>query len=148
MQEIQTPIRIPELDIKGDPESPPTLIEKVQNTLSILTGYWKHKRVLLKASPSGILFATNPAVEEFYHVTGSGANDDYQGNTKDATEVLVIAHPDNAGRIWVNKGKVATDANGIPLDAKESTRITVTNLNQLHIKIVTDGEKAIVGYSI
>lgn len=148
MREIQTPLRIPEMDIKGQPESPPTLIDKVQNTLSILTGYWKHRRVLCKASPSGVLFATNPAVEDINHVVGSGANYNYQGGSKDATEVLVIAHPDNTGRIWVNKGKVATDSNGIPLDAKESTRITVTNFNQLHIKIVVDGEKAIVGYSI
>lgn len=148
MQEIQTPLRIPELDVKGQAEHPLTIVERVQNTLSVLTGFWKHKRVLIKASPSGILFASNPPVVDVFHVTGVGANDDYRGDDIVATEVMVIAHPDNTGRIWTKTKEAATDANAIPLDAKESARLTVTNLNQLHIRTVVDGEKAIVAYSL
>ena len=148
MQEIQTPLRCPELDIKGQPESPLTLSDKVQQVLSTLTGFWKNKRVLLKASPSGILFTASPQLEDVYHNVGSGANDDYQGPNKPCTEVVVMGHPDNTGNIWVRTKKVATVNTAWPLSANDVTGFTITNLNLLHILTVVDGEKAIIAYSM
>lgn len=148
MQEIQTPLRCPELDIKGTPEHPITLSDKVQQTLSILTGFWKNRRTLLKSSPSGILFTASPQLEDIIHVTGSGANDTYRGDNKPCTEVLVMGHPDNTGKIWVRTKEVATVNNAWPLDANDVMGFTITNLNMLHALIIADGEKIIIAYTM
>lgn len=148
MQEIQTPLRCPELDVKGHPDSPLTLSDKVQQTLSIVTGFWKNKRTLLKSSPSGILFTASPQIDDIVHYTGSGANDDVQGDAKPCTEVLVMAHPDNGSKIWVRTKEAATVNNAWPLDAGDTVGFTITNLSMLHALVVADGEKFIVAYTM
>lgn len=148
MREIHTPLNVPELDLKGQPDSPATLSDNIQQVLSTLCGFWKNRRTLLKSSPSGILFTASPQLEEIYHVTGVGANDTYQGENKPCTEVMVMGHPDNTGKIWVRTKKAASVDNAWPLDANDATGFTITNLNMLHILTVLDGEKAIIAYSI
>jgi len=148
MREIHTPLGVPELDIKGTPSSPATISDNIQQVLSTLTGFWKNKRVLLKASPSGILFTTGPQLEDIFHVTGSGVNDTYQGENIPCSEILVMAHPDNGSKIWLRKGVTATVDNAWPLNANDVMGLTITNLNMLHLLIVGDGEKAIIAYTL
>jgi len=148
MQEIQTPLGIPELDIKGQPEHPLTLSDKVQQTLSVLTGFWKNRRTLLKSSPSGILFTASPQIEDIFHNVGSGANDTYQGENKPCTEVMVMGHPASVGTVWVRKGGVITVDNSWPLVANDVMGISLTNLNMLQLLMPLGTEKAIIAYSM
>lgn len=148
MGEIHNPLRIPELDIKPEPSGGMRISEDMQQVLSTLTGFWRNKRMLLKSSPSGILFTSSPQLEDMFHVTGAGANYTYQGENIECTEVLVMAHPDNASKVWVRPKQVATVNNAWPLDANDVVGITVTNLSMLHLLIVADGEKAIIAYSM
>ncbi len=148
MQEVGTPLGIPELDIKGQPSAPLTLSDNIQQVLSTLCGFWKNKRTLLKSSPSGILFTASPQLEDIIHNTGSGANDTYQGGKQPCTEVIIMGHPDNTGKIWARTKEVATVNNAWPLDANDAISFTITNLNMLHILTVVDGEKAIIAYSM
>ncbi|MBA7528716.1 hypothetical protein ES705_20904 [subsurface metagenome] len=60
---------------------------------------------------------------------------------------MVMGHPDNTGVIWARSKAVATVDNAWPLSAKEVMGFTVTNLNMLHLLIVTDAEKAIIAYT-
>jgi len=148
MQEIQTPLQVPELDIKGHPTNPLTLSDNIQQVLSTLTGFWKNRRTLLKSSPSGILFTASPALVDIFHVAASGANDTYQGDNIPCTELLIMGHPDNTGKIWVRQGVPATVDNSWPLGAGEAMGLSLTNMNMLQLLIVVDTEKAIIAYSI
>ena len=148
MNRIGNPLRIPELDIKPEPTGGIQISEDMQQVLSTLTGYWKHKRVLLKATPSGMLMTTSPQLEDIFHVPATSVNFTYQGEDKPCSEILVMGHPDNAGKVWVRKGVAATVDNAWPLDANDVIGLTVTNLNQLQLLIVADTEKAIIAYSI
>jgi len=119
----------------------------MQQVLALLAGYWQNKRVLLKATPSGMLCVTSPQVKDIYHVTANDDNYAYQGENIGCSEVMVIAHPDNTGRIWVKAHALALTTNSIPLDKKELFSFTITNLNMLNLLIATDTEKAIVIYT-
>ena len=80
-------------------------------------------------------------------MTATGASYTYQGDDKPTSEVMVMAHPDNTGRVWVKPYETATVNNGIPLDAGDAIPISITNLNLLNLLIAVSGEKAIIAYS-
>lgn len=147
MQTIQQPLTIPELDLKPESAGAIELTLDMQQTLALLTGFWRNTRVLLKASPSGILFVTSPQLTDVLHVTATGANFTYQGENIPCSEIMVMGHPDNTGRIWVRPHAVATTSNAWPLAAKDVVGLSITNLNMLHLLIVTNTEKAIIAYS-
>ena len=147
MHTIGTPMRIPELDLKPDPTGGIQLSENMQQVLSLLTGFWRNKRVILKASPSGVLFVTSPQIKDIFHVVADQANDTYQGENIPCSEVMVLSHPDNAGRIWVKPYQAATANNGWPLDAKGVVGLSITNLNMLNLLIIGDTEEAIIAYT-
>lgn len=86
-------------------------------------------------------------MQDIEHFTGSGANDEQQGSDIACTEILVMAHPDNAGRVWVRTDEVATVNNAWPLEAGEIFSFNVDNLSDLQMLIVTSGEKLIVAYA-
>lgn len=148
MAQVGNPLKIPELDLRPEPMGGVELSENMQQTLALLTAFWRNQRVVLKASPSGVLFTASPQLEDIFHVTGSGANDVYQGPNLQCSEVLVMGHPDNAGKIWARSKKVATVDNAWPLAAGDVMGFTITNLNMLHLLIVVDGDKVIVAYTL
>ena len=148
MDVIGKPLRIPELDIMPEPTGGISISKDIQQVLSTLTGFWRNKRVLLKATPSGVLFTCSPQLVDIFHTTAVGANWTYQGEDKPCSEIMVMGHPDNTGKVWVCKGVTATVNNAWPLDANDVLNLTVTNLNMLQLLIVVDGEKAIVAYSM
>ncbi|GAI64848.1 unnamed protein product, partial [marine sediment metagenome] len=142
------PMKCPELDLQPVPIGGVELSENMQQTLAALTGFWRNKRVLLKASPSGALFVTSPQIKDIFHVVGVGANDTYKGENIPCSEVMIMGHPDNTGKIWVKPHVVATIDNAWPVAANDVVGLSITNLNMLNLLIVVDGEKAIVAYTI
>ncbi len=60
---------------------------------------------------------------------------------------MVMAHPDNTGRVWVRTGAAATVNNAWPLDAGEVLSFNVNNLSELQMLIVVDTEELIVAYA-
>lgn len=86
-------------------------------------------------------------MQDIEHFTGSGANDEQQGSDVECTELLVMGHPDNTGKVWVRTGEVATVTNSWPLEAGEVFSFNVDNLSDLQMLIVVDGEKLIVAYA-
>ncbi len=148
MKTIGTPMQCPELDIMPKLEGGIQLSNNMQQTLALLTAFWHNQRVVLKASPTGVLFTTSPELEDIIHVPGVGVNYEYQGPNIKSSEVMVMGHPDNTGNIWVRTKAVATINNAWPLAAKEVMGFTVTNLNMFHALIVVAGEKAIIAYTL
>ena len=123
------------------------LSEDMQQTLALLCAYGIDKRILLRASESGVLNVTSARIKDIVPYTGSGANDTQVGSDTPCTECLVMAHPDNAGRVWVRPGVTATVNNSWPLAAGEVVNFTLDNLKQLSMLMVTDGDIVIVAYS-
>lgn len=147
MNTIGTPLHIPELDLRPEPSGGIQLSEDMQQTLALLTGYWKNRRVLIKSLPSGVLLVSNPPVKDIFHVTATSVNFNYQGEDIECSEVMIMGHPDNTGLVWVKNGIAATANNAWPLAKKEIISFAVSNLNELRLLIITNTEKAIVFYT-
>jgi len=148
MSKIRKPMGIDELELKPPIDGEVRLSDDMQQTLALLTAMGVSGRKLMKCSESGILYIASPRIKDVVHFTGVGANDTQTGDNMVCSELLVIAHPDNTGLIWVRPYKTASANNAIPLSAKESADFTLDNMNQLNMLIVVAGEKVIVAYSI
>lgn len=148
MPNIRKPMSIPELNLKPPIDGTVRLSEDMQQTLALLTAMGVTGRKLMKCSESGVLYTGSAKVKGVWNKTGSGADDDVQGDNANCTECVVMANPDNAGRLWVKPYKVADEDDGVPLDAGDAVNFTVTNLSQIHVNVIADGDKVIVIYSI
>jgi len=145
--EILIPFRIEDMLLKPDMSGRIRLSDDMQQTLASLVGYDDVARRLLRCSKGGILYTASARLQNIVHITGSGANDTWQGSDLKVNEVMVMGHPDNSSLIWVKNDEEATINNGWPLDAKEVVNVTLDNLNNLNLLIVGDGEKAIIAYT-
>ena len=148
MPTTQLPMGSERLGIRPPLPSQIPVAEQLVQTLAQLLGYHNGERVVLKASPSGILYNASPALTDVFHWTAAAPNEAKHGLNIVATEVLCIAHPDNTGKVWVRTKKAATVDNAIPLDAGDMIGFSVENLQDLHALMVVNGEKLIVGYSL
>lgn len=147
MPDINKPMTTPELNLKPPIDGKVRLSEDMQQTLALLCAYVDSKRVILKASESGVLNVTSARIKDIKHYPGVGANDTQTGDNIPCTECLVMGHPDNTGKVWVRPDKTATVDNAWPLAAGEVVNFTLDNLKQLNMLIVVADEKVIVGYT-
>lgn len=147
MAEITIPMQVPELRLNPPIEGTVKLSTLMQQVLSLLCCYDGNKRVLIKATSTGVLNTCSARIQDIIHVTGSGADDDWQGSDLPCSEVMVMGHPDNGGLIWVRSDKAALATNAWPVAANAVFNCTVDNLKQLHALIKVDGEKLIVAYT-
>ena len=97
---------------------------------------------------SGVLYTGSAKVKGVWNETGIGADDNLVGDDMVCSECVVMASIDNAGRLWVKPYGVADEDDGVPLDGGDAVNFTVTNLNQIHVNVIADGDKVIVIYSI
>ena len=148
MARIGNPMKCPELDLQPEPIGGIELSEDMQQVLSLLTAFWRNQRVILKATPTGVLFTCSPQLEDIFHVTATSADFPYQGMDKKVSEVMVMGHPDNTGNVWVRSKVAATVDNAWPLAAGEVVGFSITNLNMLHLLIKLNTEKAIIAYTM
>ena len=147
MPDINKPMDVPELNLKPPIDGKIRLSEDMQQVLAFLCGYANSKRVILKASDSGVLNTTSARIKDIQHYTGVGANDTQSGDNIPCTECLVLGHPDNTGTVWVRPDKTAAINNAWPLAAGEVVNFSVDNLSQLKMRMVTAGDIVIVAYS-
>ena len=147
MNRIGTPMKCPELNLQGEPTGGIELSENMQQVLSVLTGFVQNKRVLLKASPGGVLETTSARLNDIKHYTATEANHALQGDDKPCSEIMCMGHPSNSGKVWVRTLTAAGLTNSWPLGAGEVINFAVDNLRDLRMLIVVDTEKLIVAYT-
>ena len=123
------------------------LSEDMQQTLALICAYGIDGRILLRGSESGVLNVTSARIKDIVHYTRTDPANPTQGDDVPCTECLVMAHPDNGGRVWVRPALAATTGNAWPLAAGEVVNFTLDNLKQLRMNIITDGDILIVAYS-
>ena len=147
MNQIGTPMKCPELNLSPEPEGGIQLSPDMQQVLAVLTGFVKNKRVLLKASPGGVLETTSARLNDIKHYTATEANHAKQGDAIPCSEIMCMGHPDNGGKVWVRTLTAAGLTNSWPLGAGEVINFAVDNLRDLRMLIVFDTEKLIVAYT-
>jgi len=147
MPDINKPMDIPALNLKPPIDGKVRLSADMQQTLALLVGYGVNKRILLRTSELGILNVTSARIKDIVHYTRDGATEEIQGDSVACSEIIVIGHPDNTGKIWVRTDVVATVDNAVPLDAKDRVGFSVNNLADLQLFVAVDGETAIVMYA-
>lgn len=136
-------------DIPTKPEmSPQPLIsDDIQQTLATLVCYDGETRRLVRGTKQGKLQVVNPLAALFVNISATEGNFLWQGSEIKTSEVVVRAHPDNSGRVWVNVFAAAAADTGWPLDANEHITLTLNSLSHLHLKIITNAEKVILLYT-
>lgn len=147
MQKIGTPLKCDDLNLQPEREGGIELSEDMQQVLSLMTGFSRNKRIVLRSSPVGALRTTSARIIDIKHFTGDGANDTQQGHDVPCSEVMCMGHPDNGGKVWVRSLSVATTSNSWPLGKGEMVNLSVDNLRDLQMLIVVDTEKLIVAYA-
>jgi len=147
MHRIGIPLKAPELDLQPEPSSGIELSENMQQVLSLLTGFSKNRRIVLQSSPNGSLRTTSARIQDILHFTASGDNDTQQGSDVPCSECICMGHPDNAAKVWVRTLATATTGNSWPLGAGEVVNLSVDNMRDLQMLIVSDTEKLIVAYA-
>lgn len=147
MGRIEESMRSPTLGLRETKPSDVRVSDDYIQTIALIVGMCTSGRVALRASPTGIGFNAGAPLVDVEHWTATAPNDTINGDNIQCTEILCVAHPDNAGRIWVRTKEAATTANAIPLDAGDIVGFTVDNLKDVHSLIVASGDSLIVGYS-
>lgn len=147
MPHVSKPMDIPELGVTPPITSKVRLSDDMQQTLALLTGYFDSKRVLLKATESGVLQVVQPVIKDIVVFTAADPVFTWQGGDVPCTDVAVIAGLDNTGKVWVRPYSVASAANAWPLSKGEVFPFTIANLNQLHITIEVTAEIAVIAYT-
>lgn len=143
-----SPVKMPELHLIPETDRGIELDAGMKQVMSLLTAYWREKRVTLQGTPSGSLFVSSPQIADIIHYPAAGNNDLYQGANIACSEVMVMGHPSNGDVIWVRSHKVATVDNAWPLLKYDVVSFTITNLSMLHILIPVTTERAIIAYTI
>jgi len=70
----------------------------------------------------------------------TAADTDYTLSAQACRGVIVSAHPDNAGRLWVGVGAAAEDGKGTPLAAGDRVAYQVSNCNMIHVLAKSAGD--------
>jgi hypothetical protein len=148
MPTTQLPMASERIGIRPPPGSQIPVAEQLVQTLAQILAHNAGERIVLMASPSGVLYTASPRLSSVFHWTASAPNTPKQGENKAATEILCMAHPDNTGRVWVCTKIAAASNNAFPLDKGDVIGFSVENLSELRALIVANGDTLIVGYSL
>lgn len=141
MAEIEIPFPLKDIPIKPELTGRAKVDETIIQTLAAILGWDGEARRLLTCALSGSLHTTTPPARGIINGVSSGATEDQQLAVRATTEVMIIANPNNSGDIWVNIGATAAVNTGWPLDAGDVLNLSVNNQNQIHLHIVTSGDR-------
>lgn len=147
MTELNSPISMPDISITPPLAGRQPFDADLKRTLAMLMGKCDSDMRLLRCSPSGVLTVSSNTLEDIFHVTATSAGFEYQGDDIPCSEVMIMAHPDNTGRVWVRRDTTAAVTNAWPLEKKESITITLSNLSQLRLLIANINEIAIIAHT-
>lgn len=122
----------------------PKVDETIIQTLASIMGWDGESRRLINCAVNGALHTVAPTAKAIINTTGSGANDDITFSDTPTSEVMIMANPNNSGDVWFNIGAAAAVDTGWPLDAGDIVIISINNLRDLQMRIVTSGDKTII----
>jgi len=147
MQNIGTPLQCEQLKLSPERQGGINLSDDMQQSLALLAGFSKNQRIIIEASPNGVLRVTSGRLIDVVHYTATAGNQTKQGSDVPCSEVECMGHPSNGGKVWVRSLATATVDNAWPLGPGEVKNFSVDNLRDLQMLIVVDTERLIVSYA-
>jgi len=147
MPEVTKSLTFEDLPTRPPLVGRPRISDEIQQTAALLVGWDGTTRRLVGVSPLGVLYIAEARVKGISNILANQSSYVWQGGDISTTEVLIKAHPDNAGRVWVNVGIAAAVNVGYPLDSGELIKFSINNLHSLHLFIAINTEKVIVVYT-
>lgn len=147
MPDINKPMDIPELNLQPPITGKVKLSEDMQQTLALLCAMGDSQRMPLLASAKGVLNTTSSQIKDIVVFTATAETKEFQGDNVPCTEIVAIAGLSNGDRAWIRPYKVASAANGWPIDKGEVFGFAINNLNQLHVTIQTADDIVVVAYT-
>lgn len=147
MPEILNPLTFEDLSTKPPLVGRPRISDDLQQTVALLVGWDNTTRRLVSVSPSGVLYVASARVKGIVNALLTVPDYKLQGGDVKTSEVLIRAHPDNTGRIWVNIGAEAEENVGYPLDAGDWVKFSVNNLHTIYLLGSATATRAIAIYT-
>jgi len=147
MAEIQIPFPFGDLPLKPELTGKVKISTDVTQTLATLLGWDGSGRRLLRSSNSGVLQVVSPQARGVVRVHSTGISSVIIPDSQPSTEVIVLTHPDNGDRVYINIGVTPTANNGFPLGANESIIICVENLNRIQTFFVAAADQVVLLYT-
>ncbi len=144
MLEIESPFPIKGVPLKPELSGRQKVDEKLIQTLSALMGFDGEARRLISCSLSGALHGVTPPLAGITNVASVGSNEDVTFGDQATTEIIVLANRNNTGDVWVNVDAAAAVDTGMVLDAGDSVKFCINNMQRLNLFIVTVGNKVII----
>lgn len=145
--EFNSPLNTPDVSLRPPLEGRQPFDAELKRTLAMCMGKNDSDMRLLRCSPSGVLTVSSNTLQDVFHVAAGSTAYEYQGDDIPCSEVMIMGHPDNTGRVWVRRDTTAGASNAWPLEKKESITITLNNLKELRLMIAVENEIAIVAYT-
>ena len=144
MFEIQTPFTIKGIPLKPELSGRQKVDEVLTQTLAALMGYDGEARRLLTCALNGSLHTISPPVSTITNVVSTGATEDVGFDDTPCSEVMIMSNPANTGNVWVNVLLAAAIDTGWVLGPGEMVKFSINNLRDLHLHIITSGDKVII----
>jgi len=93
------------------------------------------------------MMGINKYTTGIFHVVATNDNYNYQGMDDSCIEVLIRGHFENNGLVWVSLNEQFTEDNCWPLGPYDVMGFPLNDLNELHIFIEKEEDRAIVLYT-
>jgi len=144
MPEIQIPFPLKGVPLKPEMTGRVKVDETMIQTLAALTGWDGEARRLLTCALNGSLHITSPPVCCVVNKVTTGANEAITFGDIPTTEVLIMANPNNTGDVWANMINAAAVDTGWLLKSGDILNVSINNMQDLKLFVVTSGDKVIV----
>jgi len=144
MPELQLPFPLKDLPLKPELTGRIKVDDVIIQTLSAIMGYDGEARRLLTCALGGVLQTTSPPVYSVVNKVTTGAGENITFGDTPTTEIIIYANPNNTGDVWCNLSAAAAADTGWLLQAGDSLQISLNNLKDLRLHVVTSGDKVII----
>ena len=139
-------IRFPMKGLRIDPDAFDALEvdDKAIQTLAAMFGWDGDARRLISCAIRGAMYSVSPAVHTIMNEASVGPTENITFGNLLTTEVMIMAKTGNTGDVWVNVGSAAAVDTGWPLEPGDIVKFSINNMSQLHLHVITSGDKVII----
>ncbi len=144
MFEIESPFKIKGIPLKPELSGRQKVDETLIQTLAAIMAFDGEGRRLLTCALNGSLNAVSPPVSSITNHVSSQPVQDITFGDIPVTEVMVMACPTNNGDVWVNVGAAAGVDTGWPLKAGSHIKLSINNMAELNLHVITFADMVII----
>ncbi len=144
MFEIEIPFPLKGIPVKPELRGRQKVDETLIQSLSALMGFDGEARRLLTCALAGSLHTVSPPVTSITNHISSQPVEDITFGDIPVTEVMIRACPTNVGDVWVNVGAAAGVDTGWQLGAGDHIKLSLNNLSELNLHVITFADMVII----